>query len=38
MANGSQEVKAIAKAIVPSNQEDGVAVAIARYVFQRPAE
>jgi Cof subfamily protein (haloacid dehalogenase superfamily) len=33
MANGSQDVKAIAQAIAPSNQENGVAVAIARYVF-----
>ena len=36
MANGSQEVKAIAQAIVPSNQENGVAEAITRYVFSRP--
>jgi hydroxymethylpyrimidine pyrophosphatase-like HAD family hydrolase len=33
MANGSQEVKAIAQALAPSNQENGVAVAIQRYVF-----
>jgi hydroxymethylpyrimidine pyrophosphatase-like HAD family hydrolase len=37
MANGSQDVKAIAQAIAPSNQENGVAVAISRYVFSNSA-
>jgi Cof subfamily protein (haloacid dehalogenase superfamily) len=36
MANGSQEVKAIAQAIAPSNKENGAAVAIVRYVFSNP--
>jgi 5-amino-6-(5-phospho-D-ribitylamino)uracil phosphatase len=37
MANGSQDVKAIAQAIAPSNRENGAAVAIARYVFSNPS-
>jgi hydroxymethylpyrimidine pyrophosphatase-like HAD family hydrolase len=36
MANGSPEVQAIAQAIAPSNQENGAAVAIARYVLSNP--
>jgi len=37
MDNGSQDVKAIAQAIAPSNRENGAAVAIARYVFSDPS-
>jgi Cof subfamily protein (haloacid dehalogenase superfamily) len=37
MANGSQDAKAIAQAIAPSNRENGAAVAIMRYVFSNPS-
>ena len=33
MANGAEETKAVARAVAPSNRQDGVAVAIRRYVL-----
>jgi hydroxymethylpyrimidine pyrophosphatase-like HAD family hydrolase len=36
MANGSEEVKAVAQAIALSNEENGAAAAILRYVFSNP--
>ncbi len=37
MANGSREAKDIAQTIAPSNQEDGAALAIQRYVLSNQA-